>query len=254
MMLWASTDIGRSLATPAAKGVCPGCGGDVIAKCGEHVAWHWAHVAKECDPWSEPESEWHRRWKSMFPTDWQEKTLGPHRADVVTPKGVIEFQRSSISSEEIREREAFYGHMIWVIDANRFQLELESSFQERSFAKWLWKNHYSLAYERSTSSLFDRVSPDLAVKQRRHRIDQEVASLRTQFFRNQTSHRYRWLWPAKSWKAAQKTIFFDFGEHNLRTERESNFGMITGFSWTQNGGCYFNVKWMPKSRFVSMCS
>lgn len=42
--------------------------------------------------------------------------MGPHRADIKTPRFVVELQHSPISPEEIREREGFYGDMIWIFD------------------------------------------------------------------------------------------------------------------------------------------
>jgi hypothetical protein len=91
----------------------------VIPKCGELVRWHWAHEARrDCDPWSEPETDWHLGWKARFPRAWCEVVLGPHRADVQCVNGsVIEFQHSPISPAEIRERETFYGKdLIWMFD------------------------------------------------------------------------------------------------------------------------------------------
>lgn len=109
-----------------ARGVCPGCGAETIAKCGSHVVWHWAHKSlAHCDAWWEPETEWHRQWKNRFPAEWQETILldprtgtgERHIADVRTAGGlVIEFQRSTIDPEEVRAREAFYQRMIWVVD------------------------------------------------------------------------------------------------------------------------------------------
>lgn len=122
-MRWANTAEGKSLATPSASGVCPVCNGSVMAKCGEIVSWHWAHKVKDCDTWSEPESEWHRRWKAKFPSRWQECTIGPHRADVVSPIGVIEFQRSFLSMDEVKERESFYAGLVWVVDASTWALQ-----------------------------------------------------------------------------------------------------------------------------------
>lgn len=41
-----------------------------------------------------------------------------HRADAVAADGtVVEFQHSAISSQDITDREQFYGKMIWVLDA-----------------------------------------------------------------------------------------------------------------------------------------
>lgn len=120
-MIWARVigKPGRHTATKGARGVCEVCGGELRAKCGSLVTAHWAHRAADCDAWSEPESDWHRNWKALFPEAWQEVTIGRHRADIKTPKLVIELQHSSISVEEIREREQFYGDMVWVFDQRR---------------------------------------------------------------------------------------------------------------------------------------
>lgn len=104
---------------------CPCCGGEVIAKCGDLIARHWAHRANDCDAWSEPESEWHRFWKSAAaPSDRQEVVIGEHRADAMTECGiVIEIQRSHISVESIHERESFYTKhaqgLVWVLSQER---------------------------------------------------------------------------------------------------------------------------------------
>jgi competence protein CoiA len=40
-----------------------------------------------------------------------------HRADILLPGGtVVELQHSSIAPDEIEQREAFYGSMIWIFD------------------------------------------------------------------------------------------------------------------------------------------
>jgi len=82
------------------------------------VVAHWAHLsACDCDPWSEPESEWHRAWKEMVPPEQREVTMGPHRADIRLASGkVIELQHSPISPSVIAEREEFYGNMAWLFD------------------------------------------------------------------------------------------------------------------------------------------
>jgi competence protein CoiA len=113
----------RVEANPKLRAMCPGCDGEVVAKCGRYKVWHWSHLSRaHCDPWWETESEWHRAWKNRFPEGWQEVPIfGPpgelHIADVMTPsKLVIEFQRSSIHPDEVRAREDFYQSMIWVVD------------------------------------------------------------------------------------------------------------------------------------------
>lgn len=132
----------RLTAFPNGRGSCPSCEADVIAKTGQVVSWHWAHSSsKDCDSWSE-ESEWHLAWKSKFPETWREQVVGNHRADIRSPSGlVVEFQRSPISQCEIRERELFYGRMIWVLCGTDFRknLCLRCGRKGSSFRSFRWK-------------------------------------------------------------------------------------------------------------------
>ncbi len=117
----------RVEASPKLRASCPGCGAEVVSKCGKYITWHWAHLSQtHCDPWWESETEWHRAWKNRFPQEWQEIPAHEadsgelHIADVKTPSGlVIEFQRSTIHSDEIGAREAFYRTMVWVVDGGK---------------------------------------------------------------------------------------------------------------------------------------
>ncbi len=122
----------RSEALSGASAVCCFCHGQMIAKCGEKVRWHWAHVPRPCcDPWWENETDWHRHWKSRFPISWQEvihvcPTTGErHVADVKTDSGlVIEFQNSPMDHDERAAREAFYRSMVWVINGSAFEFTI----------------------------------------------------------------------------------------------------------------------------------
>ena len=117
----------RSTATPGLRGICQGCSGTMIAKCGQYVIWHWAHKQRQnCDSWWETETDWHRTWKDQFPIEQQEVvqidplTGEKHIADVKIGNGlVIEFQHSPISVEELKSREQFYKKMIWIVDGAR---------------------------------------------------------------------------------------------------------------------------------------
>ncbi|HVT14317.1 MAG TPA: competence protein CoiA family protein [Fimbriimonadaceae bacterium] len=103
------------------KGRCPVCGEPCSPKCGTVRVHHWAHIAGvECDPWWEPETDWHRSWKALFDPEVVEVPMGPHRADIATERVVVELQNSAISEEEIAAREAFYGSMIWIVNAASF--------------------------------------------------------------------------------------------------------------------------------------
>jgi len=107
--------------------LCPICGAEVIAKCGDKNIHHWAHKSnKECPHWWENETKWHRDWKNQFPEDWQEVVLynsetgEKHIADIKTPNGlVIEFQHSSIEKKEVSTRNNFYNNIIWIVDGTR---------------------------------------------------------------------------------------------------------------------------------------
>jgi hypothetical protein len=111
---------------PSKEARCPHCKGEVTPKCGSIKAWHWAHRdVEDCDEWGEPETEWHVGWKESVPSRRAEVTKKrggeTHRADLVLSGGtVVELQHSSISPEEIADREAFYDSMVWLFDIREF--------------------------------------------------------------------------------------------------------------------------------------
>lgn len=117
-MLLALTDDGLTRARRHVRGECPNCRARLIPKCGPIVTAHWAHEANDCDPWSEPETEWHRRWKLAGPHTEVVITRDgeTHRADVITACGtIIELQSRFLDLRDIRARESFYGvRMIWL--------------------------------------------------------------------------------------------------------------------------------------------
>lgn len=123
----------RTEATKGAKGFCPNCGSELIAKCGTKKTNHWAHKStRNCDPWWENETEWHRSWKNHFPVEWQEfilrddLTQEKHVADIRTDLGlVIEFQHSHIDPKERNARENFYKRMVWVVDGTRLKRDYQ---------------------------------------------------------------------------------------------------------------------------------
>jgi competence CoiA-like predicted nuclease len=128
-MKFAIFENNRIEATKGAKGFCPSCGSELIAKCGDIRINYWSHKGKRnCDPWWENETEWHRSWKNFFPSDWQEIPLQDeqtgeiHIADIRTNNGlIIEFQHSHIDSQERDSREKFYKNMIWIVDGTRLK-------------------------------------------------------------------------------------------------------------------------------------
>lgn len=139
----------RIEAIPNNIGICPICKSEVISKCGDINIWHWSHKnMDDCDSWSSGETLWHREWKNNFPEKNQEVTIKgtlfspkSHRADVKLDNGlVIEFQSSPITSEEITERESFYGDMIWVIKLSKNNhIRTTGTYGNNSYSfRWLY--------------------------------------------------------------------------------------------------------------------
>jgi hypothetical protein len=144
----------RTEANKSSKGLCPFCGSELIAKCGEQKINHWAHKATRlCDSWWEPETIWHRSWKNQFPEEWQEnalideKTGEKHIADIQTAQGlVIEFQHSFITPEERKSREQFYNNLVWVVDGTRLKRDYQRFIKGRDIFKSEIKDIYSVQY------------------------------------------------------------------------------------------------------------
>jgi competence protein CoiA len=142
-MMYALHNGNRIRAVSGQNAICPQCHMRVIPKCGELVVHHWAHEASfDCDPWWEPETEWHQFWKSLVAPKQVEVTRGKHRADIVRRGVVVELQHSSISPAEIKEREDFYDKMIWFFDGrdipeDNFDLRGQTDNRYRTFR---WKH------------------------------------------------------------------------------------------------------------------
>jgi len=125
----------RREAPPGLSAECPVCGDAMTARCGRVRVWHWAHRgARNCDPWWEPETAWHRAWKNHFPKGWQEiihpsESGEKHIADVKTESGVVlEFQHSFLREDEREAREKFYPKMVWVVNGRRRKLDKKQFF------------------------------------------------------------------------------------------------------------------------------
>ena len=154
-MKFALVDNVKVEATKGAKGICPVCNKELIAKCGEIKINHWAHKKiSDCDQWWENETEWHRSWKNHFPAEWQEiilpdeQTGEKHIADVRTIHGlVIEFQHSKIDKQERIKREKHYKRMIWVVDGMRARRDYPDFVKgKKYFRKTTKENFYLIDY------------------------------------------------------------------------------------------------------------
>lgn len=106
-------------ATNAEKYYCPICNESLIVKKGKINAHHFAHKnITECDSWYEM-SEWHKTWQDRFNIKNREVILENHRADIKINNLIIEFQKSPLSIDDMRERVYFYkkyGKVVFMFD------------------------------------------------------------------------------------------------------------------------------------------
>jgi competence protein CoiA len=121
---------------------------------------HWAHrPGADCDPWSEGESDWHLDWKhharllGFDVEQTMERDGSKHRADIVCPSGlVIELQHDYLDTNQIEERERFYGNMIWVYDGAEWwesgRLHFGRQLDQTTHGLWFKNGGPSLAMHR----------------------------------------------------------------------------------------------------------
>lgn len=124
MLTGITRDNQKISATPNAVAFCPICNTLLKPKCGAINRWHFAHTTKEnCDPWYEPESDWHRDWKRFVDNNHREVVIvrngKKHIADITTGIVIIELQHSHLSFTDRIEREEFYKNMIWIVHVKR---------------------------------------------------------------------------------------------------------------------------------------
>ena len=207
---------------------------------------HWAHKGRRnCDPWWENETSWHREWKSHFPEECREVThTAPdgevHRADIKTPTGlVIEVQHSTMTDGERESREAFYGNLIWIVDgrsfSNRFHLGwLLPDPAANAFADIVWFQQPRDAFRHSSESA-DWVSPFWRIsRERKHFPDLTKENIETvmplhslvlshngedvedQILADYRGHhQFYWIRPRRTWFDAKCPVYIDFGEEVL---------------------------------------
>lgn len=113
--------------TSSERGHCLDCAEEVVAKVGPVMLPHWAHLPSSTSacPRKTRMTHWHEEWQLLaykFGCDIEKRMLdGKHRADIVTPKGlVVELQSDPLAPAEAAVRELFYNAntdlgMVWVV-------------------------------------------------------------------------------------------------------------------------------------------
>ena len=146
--------------TKRARGVCPCCGSELVARCGEIKRHHWSHKKKCDDHWWENETDWHRNWKNQFPHEWQEiiqydESGEKHIADVKTSAGwTIEFQHSPISKEERDSRDYFYNKLIWIVDGTRRPTDVKQFQNLLNEAEFVSNSDGQVSLKMKTGKIF----------------------------------------------------------------------------------------------------
>lgn len=200
------------------------CGSTMVAKCGPRVIHHWAHSGRrDCDPWWENETAWHREWKEYFPEDCREIChVAPdgelHRADIKTPTGiVIEIQHSSMTDAERISREKFYGNLVWVLDGSTFKnnfalLHFLPDPASELAQDVVW--YKARRGQGTANGMFYRRSenePGATMV-----LVHSIQDIQEEIERTWCGHRqYDWVRPRSTWLDATCPVYIDFGDEFL---------------------------------------
>lgn len=204
----------------------------MVAKCGELIRWHWAHRGRRvCDPWWENEGEWHRAWKRHFPLDCHEvvqhDSAGEkHIADVKLPSGlVIELQHSAMPFDEMRSREAFYGNMVWIVDAGPFRKNIsifhplpdpaEPFVDDLVIAPPhpMWRSSRVIAHGFDGLMFFRRSEREEGSTLQLLHQGREIAEHFPRAYKGH--HLFLWMRPREAWLLTTKPTYLDLGNDIL---------------------------------------
>lgn len=236
-------------------GFCIGCGGKMIAKCGNLKLHHWAHsVVTKCDSWWETETEWHREWKNNFSAEFREVSFYDefsqeyHRADIHTASGLtIEFQNSPLSVEELFSRERFYNQLIWVVNGLKFKGFTKDVHIPNPTSSLLvdyeFVNSQHLQFVRKNEVLKDRGNDVSARSNLAERLSLHHPELK--YLEVSSTHfSFSWRHAHQTWYVAERPVFIDFGGHFLYWMRKRK----------QISGDYLYLQMISKKKFIEKYS
>ncbi len=228
-MQLAVVDGERVEAFPDGKGSCPMCGSVMLAKCGTHVIHHWAHAGRRnCDPWWENETDWHREWKNHFPLECQEVShTAPdgeiHRADIKTQTGIyVEIQHSAMTDEERLSREAFYQNLVWVVDGLGFRKNFNFSHflpdpESAISADLVWYPARPGMSGTNDGTFWRRPENiDVVPGEGGMVLIHPLRDIQGEVMNNYRGHQqYTWTRPRSTWLSATCPVYIDFGDEWL---------------------------------------
>jgi len=181
-----------------------------------------------CDNWWENETEWHRKWKSYFPIDWQEivhfdgESGEKHIADVKTDSGfVLEFQNYPMPLEELKSRESFYKKMLWIINGEKFEKNFHILGKLPSPSD---KKFDDIAFSTTKKDFLGRMFWKYSENQNWDTDSDEIVLFRMyDFFEIEKDveksyighHLFDWKKARDVWYHSNCDVFFDFGGEDL---------------------------------------
>lgn len=201
---------------------------EVIQKRGNIRVEHFAHKSNSqfmCyDGWHYDMSYWHCNWQDKFPSEMQEvvrKSKGKiHRADVLIEekKLVIEFQYSSLSAEEFKDRNEFYNDLgykvIWIFDVSNDYWEGKIKEHERKPNVFVWNR------PKSTFDNLEAISENSIYLQ----------------FQNAASDDYRIIRDRETLKCSEIDDILGPEEEDYYRNNKDNDGYIGRVSWISPSG------------------
>ncbi len=225
------------------RGYCSKCGSEVIAKCGTVNTWHWAHKAKKSCDWYSRESEWHREWKSLFPSDKVEVYMNQNRADAIDSTGrVWEFQNSHLGGEEINEREQVYRSLLWIWNVKGQQklVTFNNYIQSTVYEVGWYKIYNGIIYDKSSKKFTSwGEANNFSVRMKSYGWGVDIQSLHFIDFQNSVKYQAQDIYA--EYKKNHKKSLWLYGTHALSNNPkkpqwlpDSIDGLSCRFWWQYN--------------------
>ncbi|WP_223825375.1 competence protein CoiA family protein [Halopseudomonas salina] len=144
---------------------------------------------------------------------FDEATGEKHIADLKTDRGmVIEIQHSAMPVEELKAREAFYKHMIWIVDGRPFrtQFELRPEPLPHPDSQLLddvvfFEGLGTVFWRRSENE----ANPAMVLMHKAEEIGSQIQE------HYQGHHFFKWKRPREVWLQATAPVLIDFGGHEV---------------------------------------
>ncbi len=216
-------------------GECPHCGKSVRARCGELNDEHWSHINSECPYITEKDNKWHTDWKYKFEKGGciKEKKFDNFIADAYNPKTntIIEFQHSSITPQEIRDRCNYYKNtnknIKWIFDYtekykrqhikltekigdnNSFYYNFKISYQKKSYIQGVSYHTFEESIKLSVPIYLNIIHNYDAKNYTQLRVTKDFDEYKTDMYNN---NRYR------NYLDNLNNSLYKFGDSELRTD------------------------------------